>query len=192
MKIIQIANLNNQQPLTNAQKIQVALEAFFLAFFVKGNAPLLARGATSNPYPMNIGDELGNIAASCDFTETAIEHTSHSLLMITLGNCWNAAGAALYAKYGNNPKINPTPDISALRAVVGSARNAFAHDPAEPKWIFYNSPNSYYENLWTFTTNNGKITVDLRGKNDKILRPIDFGGFKNIFIIFKHTMESVK
>lgn len=174
-------------------KIQIAIECSLFGFFSMSQSDKLEREDWFN---IDIGDELGSFSSEIFYSKKAIESISYNIWILSLGNCFMTANKAMENLCGHDPTRAPECLVN-LRAIIAAGRNAFAHDPAEPRFWFEKSkkkPISWYEKIWTYTTPSGLniFNVDLQGKHNKILQVADFGGIKKIFTLFRCVQDLVK
>lgn len=167
-------------------KIQVVKEAIILTMLLRtANTKLLL------PLVNKVKLIIPGASIESIWNVGLIESTLDNILRLLLGDLMETVNAVLESKFGTNkPITGHGPEIEAISAICGATRNAFAHDPIEPKWNITNT-QSPYNNVWTVFFGKVNVTVDLRNKHGQVLQPTDFGTPENLILLADYIQSII-
>lgn len=172
-------------------------------------APYISKIENSINYPLPHGEfsiSIENVVSNNNVQDISphlynwnlpieeLDTTLNNMVNLSLGTCFITASTVLEDKFlvqnGKKVKIfnEKNLQLQSLRAILYQARCAAAHRPFYPEW---NIKDEFYLNKWSFSTNNHTIDVDLVGKHGCNLHTDDFGGMKNIFLLFDAVLDAI-
>jgi hypothetical protein len=106
----------------------------------------------------------------------------HTLIAVT-GVCFTALDSAMAEAYGKID-ISEKSDFTAMRVIVYQIRNAYAHDPMNPKWVI-NNP----EHRDIFKIEEIGLTIDLNDLNNKEFKVEDVNGLYGIAKLLTYCLN---
>lgn len=111
---------------------------------------------------------------------------SLNLVFMTVGQCSVVADSALDQHCGAKNPENST-GLGALRAILYQIRNAFAHDPADPRWSVKGKYRRFYRTELRHLT----IECDFDLLSGQKVVPMHYGGLEGFLSMMMAAREAV-
>jgi hypothetical protein len=141
------------------------------------------------PSSFAIQDESGLVTFPVDIPSTKMEKLASNAAKAMTGVIFTAFDSAMDKAFNKSDKNNPagTTGLLAARVIVFQIRNAFAHEPTNPKWRIYKAKHRK-----SFEISEIDLTINLEELNGQDFNHSQVKGFVGLTRLLDYCLRNVK
>lgn len=136
-----------------------------------------------------VGTVNDRVEFTIDYPNEKLVDIANNNVMATIGVCFSVFDEAMNEvfKENINEYIDDPSDIDVTRIIVRQIRNAYTHNPIEPKWEVNNQNHQRQ-----FKVGDLDMSVNLKKLNGKLFKVEDINGYQGLIALLKYSMKAVE
>lgn len=171
------------------QKMQEAYNIWVFTWMIWHNTKSGNIDYSKFPHDFSITSENGAVTFKVDIPLTETGKLAKNVLIESTGVCVTVFDSAMDEIFGKSEKNNPiqTTGLLAARVIVAQIRNAFAHDPINPKWCVGNQSH-----LRSFQISEIGLEINLNNFNGQGFHVSHINGINGLTKLLNYCLNNIK